>query len=468
MLEKIKPCKVMKYFEEISAIPRKPGEEEKIVEYLKQFAIERNLEYYTDNFKNIIIKKEASEGKEKFKPIVLQAHTDMICEKIPESKHDFSKDGLELFIQDDFIKAKGTTLGADDGIGVAIILAVLDCEKINAPKLECIFTSEEETTMLGAINLDLSKIKSNRIISFDGVKEGKLLVSSAECNEWKGKIDFNIEKADKNGFELIYDNFKGGHSGGNIGDETRGNPIKLAFDVIKKLKNVELSYVEGGSKVNVIPRNIIIKFTSDDKNAEEIIEKEIAIQREYYGNEVKIECNRIQKIQKVIDRDSSNKIINFITSFQNGAIKRDKNNNVLQSGNMAKVKTNDANIEIEFSERSNVPEYEREYLKYLDNLIKKYEMKILWNQNLKGVPKREKNVLVDECKKLYKELFNEDLEEIVSQGVVEGGFFVNKKSECEYICIGPNIYDVHSPSERLSINSTIKTWKFIKELLNKM
>ena len=135
---------------------------------------------------------------------------------------------------------------------------------------------------------------------------------------------------------------------------------------------------------------------------------------------------------------------------------------------MAKVKTNDANIEIEFSERSNVPEYEREYLKYLDNLIKKYEMKILWNQNLKGVPKREKNVLVDECKKLYKELFNEDLEEIVSQGVVEGGFFVNKKSECEYICIGPNIYDVHSPSERLSINSTIKTWKFIKELLNKM
>ena len=233
MLEEIKPCKVMKYFEEISKIPRKSGEEDKIVEYLKNFAIERNLEYYTDNYRNIIIKKNATPGKENNKPIALQAHTDMICEKTPESKHDFSKDGLDLYVEDDFIKAKGTTLGADNGIGVAIILAVLDCEKIKAPKLECIFTSEEETTMLGAINLDLDNIESNRIISLDNGKEGKILVSSAECNEWKGKVNFTREKTAKPGFELVYDNFKGGHSGGNIGDETRGNPIKLAIEILK-------------------------------------------------------------------------------------------------------------------------------------------------------------------------------------------------------------------------------------------
>ncbi len=468
MLEEIKPCKVMKYFEEVSKIPRKSGEEDKIVEYLKNFAIERNLEYYTDNYRNIIIKKNATPGKENNKPIALQAHTDMICEKTPESRHDFSKDGLDLYVEDDFIKAKGTTLGADNGIGVAIILAVLDCEKIKAPKLECIFTSEEETTMLGAINVDLDNIESNRIISLDNGKEGKILVSSAECNEWKGKINFRKDKLTKKGFELVYDNFKGGHSGGNIGDETRGNPIKLAIEILKQLEEVQLADIRGGSRVNVIPREVSVKFVTENKNAEEIIIKEINKQKEYYGKDVKIELNEIEEISEVIDKENTKKIIEFITEFQNGAIKRDEQGNVLQSGNMAKVKTNETNIEIEFSERSNMKEYEKEYLAKLNNLIKKYDVEILWSQNLKGVPKRENNTLAGECEKLYKELYHEEMEEIVSQGVVEGGFFVSKKPSCEYVCIGPNTFDVHSPSERLSITSTKKIWKFIKELLNKM
>ena len=468
MLEEIKPCKVMRYFEEISKIPRKSGKEDKIVEYLKKFAIERNLVYYTDNYKNIIIRKEASQGKENSPAIALQAHTDMICEKIPESKHDFSKDGLELYVDGDFIKAKGTTLGADNGIGVAIILAVLDCEKIKAPKLECIFTSEEETTMLGAINVDLDNIESNRIISLDNGKEGKILVSSAECNEWKGKINFRKDKLTKKGFELVYDNFKGGHSGGNIGDETRGNPIKLAIEILKQLEEVQLADIRGGSRVNVIPREVSVKFVTSDENAEKIITKEITKQKEFYGKDVKIELNKGVEITEVINKENSNKIIDFIKEFQSGAIKKDEQGNVLQSGNMAKVKTNENDIEIEFSERSNVPAFEKEYLENLESLIKKYDIEIVWNQTLKGVPKREKNTLASECENVYKELYNEEMEEIVSQGVVEGGFFINKKPSCEYVCIGPNTFDVHSPSERLSITSTKKIWKFIKELLNKM
>ena len=468
MLEGLKPCKVMKFFEEISKIPRKSGKEDKIVEYLKKFAIERELEYYTDNYRNIIIKKEASQGKENSPTIALQAHTDMICEKLPDSKHEFSKDGLELYVDGDFIKAKGTTLGADNGIGVAIILAVLDCEKIKAPKLECIFTSEEETTMLGAINLDLANIEGNRIISLDNGKEGKILISSAECKEWKGKINFSREETVKPGFELVYENFKGGHSGGNIGDETRGNPIKLAIEILKKLEDVQLANITGGSSVNVIPRELTVKFVTENNNAEEIITKEITKQKEFYGKEVKIELNKDVKIKETIDKEASDKIIGFIEEFQNGAIKKDEQENVLQSGNMAKVKTNEMDIEIEFSERSNVPEFEKEYLENLESLIKKYDIEIVWKQNLKGVPKKEKNTLASECKKVYKELYNEEMEEIVSQGVVEGGFFVNKKPSCEYVCIGPNTFDVHSPSERLSISSTKKIWKFIKELLNKM
>lgn len=468
MLEGLKPCKVMEFFEEISKIPRKSGEEDKVVEYLKKFAIERNLEYYTDNYRNIVIKKEASQGKENSPAIALQAHTDMVCEKLLESNHDFSKDGLELYVDGDFIKAKGTTLGADNGIGVAIILAVLDCEKIKAPKLECIFTSEEETTMLGAINLDLANIESNRIISLDNGKEGKILISSAECNEWKGKVNFTRKETAKPGFELIYDNFKGGHSGGNIGDETRGNPIKLAIEILKKLEDAQLANITGGSQVNVIPREVSIKFVTSDENAEKMITKEITKQKEFYGKDVKIELNKDEEITEVINKENSNNIIDFIEEFQSGAIKKDEQGNVLQSGNMAKVKTNKNDIEIEFSERSNVPAFEKEYLENLESLIKKYDIEIVWNQTLKGVPKRANNTLASECEKVYKELYNEEIEEIVSQGVVEGGFFINKKTSCEYVCIGPNTFDVHSPSERLSISSTQKIWKFIKELLNKM
>lgn len=468
MLEKIKPCKVMKFFEEISNIPRKSGEEDKIVEYLKKFAEDRKLKYYVDNYKNIVIIKEASNSKIEEKSIALQAHTDMICEKIVGSKHDFSKDGLNLYVEDDFIKAKDTTLGADNGIGVAIMLAVLDCKEIETPKIECIFTSEEETTMKGAINLDLDKIESNRIISLDNGKEGKILVSSAECNEWKGKIKYTTNKNSEDGFDLIYDNFKGGHSGGNIGDDKRGNPLKLGIEIISKLKDTKLAYIEGGSRVNVIPRNACIKFVTNDRNAKEIIEEEIKKQKEFFCENAIIKLNENKNIVETIDEKTSNKIINFIKEFQNGAIEKDDKGNVLQSGNMAKVTTNKDNIEIEFSERSNVPEYEIEYLKNLENLIKKYDIEIVWKQNLKGVPKKENNILANECKKIYKDLFDEEMEEVVSQGVVEGGFFTSKKKECEYICIGPNTYDVHSPSERLSIKSTKKMWKFVKELLNRI
>ena len=466
MLKGIKPCKVMKFFEEISNIPRKSGEEDKIVEYLRKFAENRKLKYYVDNYKNIVITKEASNSKIEEKPIALQAHTDMICEKTVGSKHDFSKDGLKLYVEEDFIKAKETTLGADNGIGVAIMLAVLDCEKIESPKIECIFTSEEETTMKGAINLDLDKIESNRIISLDNGKEGKILVSSAECNEWKGKVKYSANKNSEAGFELIYDNFKGGHSGGNIGDEKRGNPLKLGIDIISKLKDTKLAYIEGGSRVNVIPRNACIKFVTSDKKAKAIIEEEIKKQKEFFGENVIIKLNENKNIVETIDEKTSNKIINFIKEFQNGAIEKDDEGNVLQSGNMAKVTTNTDNIEIEFSERSNVQKYETEYLENLDNLIKRYDIEIVWKQNLKGVPKKENNILANECKKIYKNLFDEEMEEVVSQGVVEGGFFTSKKKDCEYICIGPNTYDVHSPSERLSIKSTKKMWKFVKELLN--
>ncbi len=469
MLEDLRKYKVFKFFEDISKIPRRSGEEQKIVNYLVEFAKERNLKYYTDEYNNIVIIKEASKGQENRKPIAIQAHTDMICEKQDNIQHDFSNDPLELYIDGDYIKAKGTTLGADNGIGVAYILAMLDSDDIIAPKLECIFTSEEETTMLGAINLDMDRLESNKIISLDGGREEKMLVSSAQCNEWICTLPYNTQKNEyKYCYKLTYDNFKGGHSGGNIVDEKRGNPIKLGIELLTKLDTYRIIQINGGSRVNVIPRNVNIIFATNDENVENTLEKYINSQKQFYGEEVKISLNKIQYQENTLDENVSNDLVGFICEFQNGAIKRDEEGNVVQSGNMAAVNIEDNRINIAFSERSNVKEAEEQYLDNLNNLITKYNLNIKWSQNLKGVPKKENNNLASTSKQIYENMFNEKMAQVISQGVVEGGFFVNKKQDCEYICIGPNLYDAHSPSERVSIKSTLKIWEYLKRIIEKI
>ena len=216
ILEKneIEPKIVVNFFKEISAIPRKSGEEKAIREYLENFAKERNLEYETDRYENIVIRKRVNDS-DVF--LGLQAHTDMICEKNQDVQHDFSKDPITLFFEEDMIFANGTTLGADNGIGVAIILAVLDSVE-TAYNIEGIFTVQEETTMIGAIEIDKNMIKSRKIISLDNGKEGKVLVSSANCNEWAVEFQAKKEKCKYSEiYELSYSNFLGGHSGGNIG-----------------------------------------------------------------------------------------------------------------------------------------------------------------------------------------------------------------------------------------------------------
>lgn len=461
--------KVIEYFAEISEIPRKSGEEKKICEYLEDFAKERNLQYVKDEYENIIIYKPATTGRENEETLAFQAHTDMICEKDAGIQHDFSKDSIVLYKEGDYITANGTTLGADNGIGVAYMLAILDSD-ISIPNLECIFTVQEETTMIGAIKIDENNIKARKIISLDNGKEGKILISSANCNEWIGKLEADKEIINaKKAYRLQYANFLGGHSGGNIGDEKRGNPIKLVMETLKEISDIRIIKLQGGSRVNVIPREFEVEFCISDDNQETVINKILEViqnQKEVFKNETIIletlqEPNNIQAYSIKISR----MIIDFVNEYQNGALKREEKGNVILSSNLAVLTEYEKGIQIEFSERSNQKELEENYLETLDKLIKKYNIDIIWHQELKGVEKKENNVLLEKCQKAYKKLFNKTMEEIISQGVVEGGFFVDKMPDCEYVCIGPNSYDVHSPRERVSISSIERIWKLLKELV---
>ena len=450
--------KVIEYFIEISKIPRRSGEEKKIREYLETFAKARNLQYIKDEYENIIIYKPATAGRENEETLAFQAHTDMICEKDIGVQHDFSKDPIVLYKEGDDITANGTTLGADNGIGVAYMLAILD-SNISIPNLECIFTVQEETTMIGAIKINENNIKARKIISLDNGKEGKILISSANCNEWIGRVEANKETINaKEVYKLQYANFLGGHSGGNIGDES-----------LKEISNIQIIKLVGGSRVNVIPREFEVEFCIADDNQEIEVNKILKIiqkQKEIFKNEtILLETLSQANNTQAYSIKTSRNIINFVNQYQNGALKKEEKGNVILSSNLAVLTEYEKGIQIEFSERSNQKDLEEKYLETLSELIKKYNINIIWQQELKGVEKKENNALLEKCQKAYRKLFNKSMEEVISQGVVEGGFFVDKMPDCEYVCIGPNSYDVHSPRERVSICSIERIWKFLKELV---
>lgn len=455
-LSNIRPKKVIKFFEEISNIPRKSGNEEAVKNYLINFAKKRNLEYYQDEFYNVIIRKNIKDAAN-IDLLAFQAHTDMICEKDDNVEHDFNKEPIKLIKDGDFIKADGTTLGADNGIGVAYMLAILDTT--DAP-VECIFTTQEETTMIGAKKINVNKIKAKKIISLDNGKEGQMVISSANCLEWFGKIKKEYESNNyENTYELEYSNFKGGHSGLDIADKTRENPIKLGIKILSEFENICINKIEGGSRVNVIPRDFKVIFSSKE-DILNLLEEKIKKQESFLGD---ISIKKVAKMKECFSLETTKKIISFVNNYKNGVIKFNDNKNVILSANFGAIREIDDYIRLEYSLRSN-DMAERE--KYLENLkALENNIEIIWQQELKGFEPDYNSDLALKASKVYEKVFGKEISKIVVQGVLEGGIFKDRIKDLEYICIGVNIYDAHSPKERVSIKSIKKTWKYINEIL---
>ena len=351
------------------------------------------------------------------------------------------------------------------------MLAILD-SNIKTPKLECIFTSQEETTMIGVKKLDVQKITAKRIVSLDCGKEGRMVISSADCMEWYGKINIEYEdNVDLNNYyiyKLEYSNFKGGHSGGNIADETRGNPIKLGMEILNKISNVKIIDISSNGKVNVIPREFKVLFAIDKSNLEiKNIEKAISKQKQRFSKE-NIIFEKVKKIKsnvKMMNERTSKRIINFIYNFKNGALAFDKNNNYILSANFGAVSILDEYIRIDYSLRSNDTKLKENYLRDLNNQVKENAIEIIWSQELYGFKTNCESNLVNKVNKLYEQITGSKMEMIITQGVLEGGFFQKRMGKIDYIAIGPNTYDVHSPYEKLSISSMQRTWKLVKDIV---
>lgn len=469
---------VMKYFYEISEIPRMSGKEEKIADYVEKFAKDNNLQYIRDIYNNIIVIKESTR-KESENSVILQCHLDMVCEKDENSSHDFETDSLELYRDGDYIKAKGTSLGADNGIGVAIALAILSSTEISHPRIEAIFTVQEETTMEGAKQIDTSMLKGNKMICLDNMNEEELVIGCAGAKIFNYEILGKRTEKDNNKYMLIkigMNGFRGGHSGKDISKD-RGNPIKEMgnfLQIIFNKHNITLKNIYGGKKVNVIPRECYSEIYIEKRDFNKI-KKEVSD----YSKRIKekiLQDNEdiIVGVEEVInanyssfDVETTKRIIDIINNIPNGVYFKDKYDNPIISLSIGKIDNNADKISLHFSIRYNKRMLEEELERKLDKLISKYKIKYT-ESGLVGYEHVENSLFIDKCKEIYNYYFEKKPKLINMHICLEAGFFGSKIPDLDFIAIAPNIYDAHSPKERCSISSLRKIYNYIILILKEI
>lgn len=478
ILKDVQPVEVFKYFEKLSQIPRGSGNEKEVSDYLVSFAKEHNLECVQDSALNVVIKKKATAGYEKSPAVVMQGHMDMVCEKNLDIEHDFSKDPLKLRIVDDMIYATGTTLGADNGIAVAMGLAILSSNEHEHPAIELLVTTSEETGMDGAMALDPKNIEGRTLINIDSEEEGVLLVSCAGGVNAKTSIPAVWEAIDQNLVPYIIKirGLKGGHSGMEI-DKERGNSNKLMGRILMSILSeidFRLSSLKGGSKHNAIARetDAVILVRPEDKA---LAEKKISECEELFKTElrtsdpdVRVEFEVLPTLPKeMLSKESTNNVVNYLYLVINGvtSMSMDIKGLVESSLNLGVISTNKDSIEFISSIRSSVRSLKNELYNRLVVTAKLNGGSVTSES---GYPEWAYNsdskirVIFED---VYEKMYGKKPHITAIHAGLECGLFAEKFEQLDAISFGPNLYDVHTPNEHMSISSIERMWKFLLEVL---
>ncbi|SFP93499.1 dipeptidase D [Lachnospiraceae bacterium XBB1006] len=474
----LKPENVFYYFEELSKIPRGSGNTKAVSDYCVNFAKEHGLECHQDDANNIIIIKEATKGYENAEPIIIQGHLDMVCEKEVDCTKDMDKEGLDLYVDGDFLKAKGTTLGGDDGIAVAYGLALLDSDEIEHPRLEMVFTIDEETSMGGVQVIDLSPLKGHIMLNIDSDEEGVFLTSSAGGCETS--LDLPVKRVNAEGCicSVSVGGLMGGHSGAEIHKE-RANASKLMGRVLKALAD-EIDYsiasLAGGTKHNAITRNndatIVMnnsdveKATSIVKNLEEVLKKEYRVADPDLFVSFKMEK---EGTLSVIDKTAQTKVLFILREIPFGvmAMSTDIEGLVETSCNLGIVDLQEDCFHVCSSIRSSVATRKYEVLdrivflgEFVGATVEKTDDYPAWEYNANSVV-REK------IAEVYRDLFHTEPKIQAIHAGLECGYFNEKMPSLDAVSFGPANFDIHTPQERLSISSTERYWNLLVEFLKR-
>ncbi|MGE7925446.1 aminoacyl-histidine dipeptidase [Viridibacillus arvi] len=480
-LEELTSHEVFYYFAEISKIPRGSGNEKAISDYLVRFAEERNLEVVQDSALNVIIKKDATTGYENVPTVIIQGHMDMVCEKNQDTIHDFEKDPLQLRIEGDMLYATDTTLGADNGIAVAYALALLDAEDIPHPSLEVVITTEEETTMNGALAVDAVHFKGEILINIDSEEDGKLLVSSAGGVHVTQVLPIKWENATEHevAYSIRIKGLKGGHSGISINKE-RGNSNKILGRVLHEL-STEFQYsiqqINGGLKPNAIPREAVATVFIQQEDVEQIKEK-IDKYNDMLKNELQFSDSNVSIVFEKTDISSSNvfaketkhKAITSLLLIPHGVqgMSMAIEGLVESSTNLGVVTTTDTSITFESEIRSSVKSVKSYMVTQVRRIAEMLECEVLIDSDYPEWPYNPDSKAKKLFEETYKEKYGKEMEVIAVHAGIECGVFIEKIPGIDAISIGPDIFLVHTPDEHISIPSTINNWEYFIYTLKRM
>ena len=475
----LKPESVFRFFDEINKIPRPSKHEEKMIAYLQEFSKSRNLETVVDAIGNVLIRKPATKGHEGASKLILQSHMDMVCDKLVDHKIDFLNDPIETYVDGEWMKAKGTTLGADDGIGCAMELAILDANNIEHGPLECLFTVDEETGLTGANNLDGNMLKGEMLLNLDSEDEGLFYVSCAGGKTTTATFKYNKVEAPKDCFFLKASakGLTGGHSGDDI-NKKRANAIKILsrFLYLEQQKcDIQLASINSGKLHNAIPRDGEIIFAVPFADKEQVRADwnifTADVEEEFLVTEKNMQFHMgSADSTNVIPQEVSKRIIHALQALHHGvfSVVQDLSlgNLTETSSNLAVVKTEESQLIIHTSQRSSV-------MSNLTNMVNTvtsvFELagadSIVHNDGYPAWKMNPNSKLREVAKKCYVKLYNVEPTIIGIHAGLECGLFSERYPHLDMLSMGPTMRGVHSPDEKLHIPSVKKVYDLVLEIL---
>jgi len=473
VLEHLEPKCVFRFFEELCRIPHGSGNTKEISDWCVEFARKRNLEFYQDAMCNVILMKEATTGYEAAEPLILQGHLDMVCEKSPDCVKNMDTEGLDLAIEGDYVYAEGTTLGADDGIAVAMALALLDADDISHPRLEVILTSDEEVGMLGAAELDVSPLKGKQLLNLDSEEEGIFTVSCAGGSRTACRLDVRREEFAGTTLQIGVSGLSGGHSGAEI-HKGRANADMLLGRLLRAAAGaaaLRLVSVSGGLKDNAIPTEASAVIVAENASAVLAATERLSeeLKREYRVAEpaLSVEIKETAAEWIPMDQASTDKVLCLLACLPNGVqeMSRDIEGLVQTSLNLGILETDAKTVSIVFCIRSSVAS-QREMLQdriacLVDQLGGTIEITgeyPAWEyQNDSALRERMVQVFLHQYGR-YPKI------EAIHAGL-ECGLLCGKVPGLDCVSFGPDLMDIHTPREKMSISSVQRVWAFLLEVL---
>ena len=479
VLANCKPTDVFHYFEQICKIPHGSRNEKAISDYIRDWAQGQGLAVVQDDLHNLIIKKPASAGYEAAPAVIIQGHTDMVCEKNADVEFDFFKDPLDIYVDGDYIKARGTTLGADNGIAVAMAMAILADNTLEHPPLEIVLTSVEEAGMDGAKAIDASHLAAKRLINVDLGEEGIFLSSCAGGCYVYVKLDLEYQpmpSGDFAAYKLFVGGLQGGHSGIDI-DKERGNSNRILARALDAVKTPYfLSYVDGGSKTNAIPREAfaIVRVKKDEagKLKQEVAEIDKAVKADYAHSDagVFITAEEVTCDGQIFAEETKKNAIALMLTIPHGVdhMSASLPGLVETSNNLGVVKIIDGVLDIPCAVRSSSESRKWVLARRITVIAEAFGAKCETSEGYSGWQYSPQSELRDIFTAAYAKKFGKEASVVAMHAGVECGIFADKIDGIDMIALGPEMHGIHTPEEKLSIGSTERTYGFLLDVLKSM